>query len=309
MNKGLRIVLNMTILLIVAGFVWYMVSTIKIDETSFAEPESSEKEAFASPYAKVDFFNIPGTISCFELSGNKLYVATEDSVLILDTIGKRVGSFGINSSVRDIVVKNGSIYLLFPTDIAVFSMEGQQTGAWEACSDNSDYCSFTLASDFVFVTDAENKNICKYRIDGNFVKFINSPRGFILPSYSFDIETINDTIYCVNSGRHQVESYTLDGDFIASFGQPGGKPGAFVGCCNPAYISFSPEGDIITSEKGNPRISLYQKNGKFKKILLNSKLLGGGSKAYGIRMQDDKIYVAGNKEISVFVADSDGTVL
>ena len=89
-----------------------------------------------------------------------------------------------------------------------------------------------LTGDFVFITDAQNKNIVKYSREGNFKTFIDSPRDFIIPSYSFDILSYNDTLYCVNSGRHLIESYTLDGDFIAAFGGSGTEHGFFAGCCN-----------------------------------------------------------------------------
>ncbi|GAB6010902.1 NHL repeat-containing protein [Viscerimonas tarda] len=298
MKKEFRILVNVIILAIVSGFVWYIFSTLNRDETSYAEAEA-EQETAVSPYSKVASFDVSGKISRFDLSEDKLYVATDDSVLVLSLSGQYLGGFATGKNdIRDISVTDDRIYLLFPTQIEVVTLNGQPINSWEACSDNSNYYSFTVASGFVFVTDAENKNICQYTTDGNFRKFISSPMDFIVPSFSFDIENFNDTVYCVNPGRQQIESYTLAGDFVASFGQPGSQPGAFVGCCNPAYIAFSPEGDIITSEKGNPRVSRYGKEGRFKELLLNRKQLGGGTAAYEIKIEGDTIYVAGNKTIT-----------
>ena len=330
MGKGLRIIINILILLIVAGFVWYMISSLTKNEVSFtgAETEQQGQDVFVSPYTKEASFEVPEKINALELVDDKLFIATNSSVMIYDFSGMLFGSFKVNgivnyesastgedssvdseesgidgeatTGVRDIVVSDNLIYLLFPTSIKVYSYEGHEVKAWEACSDNSNYCSMTLASGFVFVTDADNKNICKYTTDGNFIKFIHSPRGFVIPNFSFDIDIWNDTIYCVNAGRQQIETYTTDGVFIASFGHPGGQPGAFAGCCNPTHISFTSEGDILTSEKGNPRICLFEKNGRFKSLLLNSKMLGGGSNAYDVKIYDDKLYVALNKIVSVF---------
>ena len=335
MGKGLRIIINVLILLVVVGFVWYMISSLSKEETLYTsiEMEQQGSETFVSPYVKETSFEMPEKINALELVDNNLYVATNNSVMIYDLSGLVLNRFevsgvvsyesddigegssvvtnttadssGVGASLgaRDIVVSDNLIYLLFPTSIKVYSLEGQEVNGWEACSDNSNYCSLTLASGFVFVTDADNKNICKYTTDGTFIKFINSPRGFVIPSYSFDIDTWNDTIYCVNAGRQQIETYTAEGDFIASFGHPGGQPGAFSGCCNPAYITFTPEGDIMTSEKGNPRVCLFEKNGRFKSLLLNSKMLGGGSNAYDVKICDDKLYAALNKTVSVFKKD------
>ena len=332
MRKGLRIVVNILILLVVAGFVWYMISSLSKEETLYTsmETEQQGQEIFVSPYSKEASFEVPENINALELVDNKIYIAADNSVMIYDLSGVLLTRFEVNgivnyesgttdedsnttnttvgssvntnatAEVRDIVISDNLIYILFPTSIKVFSLEGKEVKAWEACSDNSNYCSLTLASGFVFVTDADNKNICKYSIDGNFVKFIQSPRGFIIPSFSFDIDNYNDTIYCVNAGRQQIETYTTEGDFIASFGHPGGQPGAFSGCCNPAYILFTTEGDILTSEKGNPRVCIFEKNGRFKNLLLNSKMLGGGNNAYDIKICDNKLYVAINKTVSVF---------
>ena len=319
MGKGLRIIINILILLIVIGFVWYMISSLSMEKSSYtmAETEQQDEVVFVSPYTKSLSFEVPEKICALELVDDKIYVAAMNSVMIYDLSGALMKRFVVSGvvdygsddevesadaggSVRDIAVMDNLIYVLFPTSIKVYSLEGQEVNAWEACSFNSSYCSMTLTSDFVFVTDAEDKNICKYTIDGNFVTFIDSPRGFVIPSFSFDIATWNDTIYCVNSGRQQIETYTLNGDFIASFGHPGGQPGAFAGCCNPAHISFTSDGDILTSEKGNPRVGIFEKNGRFKSQLLNSKMLGGGSNAYDIKISNEKLYVALNKTISVF---------
>lgn len=298
MNKSLKIIINIAILLVVAGFIWYMVRSVNKDETTYAE--TRQETPFNSRYKKVSSFDLPQEINRFELYNGKLYISARQSVYICDTGGNQLASFTGKDGVRDITVGNNRIYVLYPTFIEAYSEEGVLVYEWEACSELSDYCSIALAGDFVFVTDAENKNICQYTTEGNFVRFIKSPRDFIIPSYSFDIESRNDTIYCVNSGRHLVESYTLDGKFIAAFGGPGGEAGFFAGCCNPAYITFTPDGEIMTSEKGNPRISSFERNGTFREVILNSRLLGGGNKAYEIRTDGSQLFAAGKKTINIF---------
>lgn len=298
MNKSLKIIINIAILLIVIGFIWYMARSVNKDETTYAEIR--QEEPFSSRYKKVSSFDLPQEINRFELHDDKLYVSAGQSVYTYDTGGNQLASFHVRADARDITVGEGHVYVLYPTFIEVYSKDGVLVREWEACSELSDYCSFALAGDFVFVTDAENKNICQYTNEGNFVRFIKSPRDFIIPSYSFDIESRNDTIYCVNSGRHLVESYTLDGKFIAAFGGPGGEAGFFAGCCNPAYITFTPDGELITSEKGNPRVSSFERNGIFRGVLLNSRLLGGGSKGYEVRINGRQLFAAGKKTISIF---------
>ena len=308
MNQASKVVFNIAIFLVIIGFAWYMVASINKEHSPDSGFFRGASESFSSPYRQVTSFKLPAEINRFDLSDNKLFISAGQSVYIFDTEGKRLSDFPVGQDVRDIAVGGDEIYLLYPTRIAVFSMDGKLARHWEACSQLSDYCSFTLAGDAVFVTDAENKNICKYTIEGNFVKFIQSPRGFIIPSYTFDITCRNDTIYCVNSGRHSVETYTQDGDFITAFGSPGSEPGFFAGCCNPAYISFTSGGTLITSEKGNPRMSCFGSDGQFRSVLLDSKALGGGNTAYPVKPYQDKLLVAAKNRIITFQYDPKSAV-
>ena len=303
MNKVFKITFNLIIFLVVVGFVIYMATSINREELPYSETLGESKLSFESPYKQIASFKLPEEIKRFDLYGDRLFISAGQSVYIFGAEGKQLTNFPAGQDVRDIRVSGDGIYLLYPTRIAVYTMNGVFVRQWEACSNLSDYCSFTIAGDAIFVTDAENKNICKYSTDGNFEKFIKSPAGFVIPSYSFDIDSWKDTIYCVNSGRHSVESYTLNGNFIAAFGTSGSEAGSFAGCCNPSYISFTPGGLLITSEKGNPRISSFERNGKFKSMWINSKTLGGGNKAYMVKAMENKLFVAGKNKVSVYQCD------
>ncbi|MDR0560001.1 MAG: hypothetical protein LBG92_07500 [Prevotellaceae bacterium] len=264
------------------------------------------ESTFVSPYKHVASFDMENTVRCFEYHNDRLYIADDRKISIFDIEGNRLADFAVagNDFVRDIAVSRDRIYLLFPARIDVCSMSGEKLQTIEACSENSDYCSFAISSEEeIFVTDAANKHICKYSSEGNFVKFINSPNRFIIPSYTFGIDIAENIVYCSNSGRHQIEKYTLDGEYIESFGKAGSEAGSFTGCCNPVHIAGSSTGDIITSEKGNPRISCYGKDGNFRCILLDSKLIGNGNKACDVKACGDKLYVATARKVSIFAFD------
>ena len=303
MNNFLKIALNALVFLLIAGFGYYMIRSIILDEKTMQQDEENIENTFVSPYKKVNSFDAVSNIICFDICENRLYAALSDRISIFNLSGKHQYDFKIETNVRDIIAED-NIYLLYPTRIDLYSFDGQKKVEWEACSDNSDYCAFTVSKDYIFVTDAENKHIVQYNKEGQLVRFIRSPEGFIIPSYSFDIININDTIYCANSGRHKIESYTLDGEFVASFGKSGAQAGAFAGCCNPAYLAKTSNGNILASEKGNPRISCYGRDGKFRTILFDGNMLGGGTAAYEIHTFGENIYIAGKKTISVYSFDT-----
>ncbi len=261
-------------------------------------------EGFASPYRLTFGFTAPEEINAFEICDDKIVLAAPNNIYIYSMAGQIENNFPIPSDVRDLAIYEGNIYLLFASRIEVYDMRGDMLKEWQACSDDSDYCSFTVFAGGVFATDATNKNICKYNLDGSLARFVKSPDGFIVPSYSFGITHIGDTVYCSNPGRHLVEAYTADGDFIKSFGKAGTEAGAFSGCCNPVQLASTNAGEILTSEKGIPRISCYGTDGTFRSVLLNDKMLGGGHAAYDVRVHEDKLIVAGNKNVKVFQYDS-----
>jgi hypothetical protein len=311
MNKTFKIILNILIFALIAGFGYYMFHSMTAHETNADTKLEDDATTRVFLYKKINSFDAASKVQCFDLHNNSVYVALTDKISVFDLSGNHQRDFAIKTGVRDIVVSgrdvacnvSTTIYLLYPARIDLYSFEGEKLYEWEACSDNSDYCAFTTTKDYVFVTDAENKNIVQYDKQGHLVRFIKSPDGFIIPSYAFDIICINDTIYCSNSGRHRIESYTLNGEFIASFGISGAQAGAFAGCCNPVYLAKNYDGNILTSEKGNPRISSYDRNGKFRSILFDSNMLGGGTEAYRMKVSGEKIYIAGKKTISVYGFD------
>lgn len=258
---------------------------------------------FVSPYRRIFGFLAPDDICAMEVDGGSIYIATPNNISIYGMSGELQTNFPTPSDLRDITIYEGKIYALYPTRIEIYDRLGEITNEWEACSENSDYCSLAVCPDGVFVTDAANKNICKYNLDGTLARFIQSPKGFIVPSYCFGITYMDGIVYCSNPGRHLVESYSTDGEFVAAFGKPGTEAGAFSGCCNPAVLTPSNNGELLTSEKGIPRISCYRTDGSFRSVLLDNKALGGGHNAYDVRVMKDKLIVAGGNKVSVFQYD------
>ena len=58
--------------------------------------------------------------------------------------GALVSNFPVGSSVRDVTVDDDRVYLLYPTRVEVYDLEGGWIRDWEACSEESDYCSLTV---------------------------------------------------------------------------------------------------------------------------------------------------------------------
>lgn len=123
----------------------------------------------------------------------------------------------------------------------------------------------------VYLADAGSRQvlICDRRtgeITGHFGKKNEPPGapGFVVPSPYFDLAVGRERLHVVNPGRLRVESYTFDGRFESSWGEPGMAINRFCGCCNPVYFAILPDGGFITSEKGLARVNIYSPTGEFK---------------------------------------------
>jgi len=303
MNNISKIALNVLIFAVIAGFGYYMVRSMSADKRTIRAGEERVESTLVSPYKEINRIEVDSDILSFDICKDAVFVAFNDRVSVFELSGHHRQDVAISEGIRDIAIDFGTMILLYPTTIKMLSYDGRNLREWRACDDNSDYVAITTCNDYIFVTDANNKNVVQYDKQGRLVRFITSPDRFIIPSHVFDIININDTIYVVNSGRHRIESYTRNGEFIASFGQSGRQPGAFAGCCNPVFIAATPGGNILTSEKGNPRISSYTRDGKFRTILFDAQMLGGGTDAYRMRVSGDYIYIAGRQTISIFGKD------
>ena len=268
-----------------------------------AQPDGNAAVEPTSPWRRTVSFAVPGRIRSFEWYGDDLYVATDDAIHVFDPVGKALRRFAVASEVRDLAAGVDGLYVLYPSRVEVRLPGGKCLRTWEACDDGSDYCALAVGQGFVFVTDAAHKHICKYATEGRFVGFIRSPEVFIIPSLTFGIACTKGVLYCSNSGRHRIERYTLDGEYLGAFGQPGSAPGCFAGCCNPVHLSHTSGGELITSEKGEPRISCYGGDGVFRGVLLDSRMLGGGHAAYDVKLWNDRLYVAGNRQITAYRLD------
>jgi len=307
-KKYLKILINTLIFALVAGFGYYMVRSMVVGEIKAPSEDRGKivrgnEDGFVSPYRKKGDFSVAFNIHSMDIFRNIIYIAQSHQVSLFNLSGGHIRDFRVEEGVRDIAVEDEVIFLLYPSRIDLYSSEGEKKDEWGGYSSRTDYCSITTTDDYLFVSDAGNKLIFQYDKHGRLVRHINSPQGFIIPSYSFDIISIHDTLYCANSGRHTIESYTMDGAFIQAFGTSGAQAGAFAGCCNPAYLTKNRHGHILTSEKGAPRISCYGRDGRFRTILFDANMLGGGTAAYRVAVSGEELYIAGKKSVSTYCFD------
>jgi len=190
--------------------------------------------------------------------------------------------------------------------ILVISTEGKLKDEWGPFEDKAIITSVASNNSWIAFADAGNKMVVILYKDGRVAKLIGQNDGqFILPSPYFDVALdANNNLYVANTGHRRIETRTIEGQLISIFGEPGMAPGAFCGCCNPAYFIITPEG-FVTSEKGINRIKILSKTGEFVEFVSSRNKFvasipldlasGDGITIYGANPADSKLYIFNRK--------------
>jgi len=169
---------------------------------------------------------------------DRIYIAGEQGVEIYNPAGKREAAFPVQGSARCIQVdRNGLIYLGMEDHLEIFSMQGRQLKRWKNCGIDALITSVAVTPEDVYIADAGNKIVCRYDLDGNFLRRIgekdpqkNIP-GFIIPSPWFDIGMDHEgSLWIVNPGRHRFEKFNRDGELLSSWGKATMAMDGFCGC-------------------------------------------------------------------------------
>jgi len=172
------------------------------------------------------------------------------------------------------VAADGTIFAGLRDHIEVFDATGARTARWDSPDPKTWLTGLAAGAKDVFAADAGKLVVLRYDRAGKIIGRIgqkdaarNVP-GFIVPSPFLDVILHPDGLLRVNNtGRHQVEAYTLDGDLAAAWGKPTAAIDGFCGCCNPIALAALADGRIVTCEKGIPRVKIYSAAGEFQSVV------------------------------------------
>jgi len=168
------------------------------------------------------------------------------------------------------VDQNQQIWIGMTSYLVMYDQDGTLVKRWNSLGDRAIFTSITTSGENVYVADAGNRIIHNYNSSGQSIQKIGEKDdqkeipGFIIPSPYFDVAIDdNGLLWAANTGRHTFENYNKDGSLRTSWGVTSLKIEGFSGCCNPAHFAILNDNSFITSEKGMPRIKLYDQHGQF----------------------------------------------
>ncbi len=212
----------------------------------------------------------------------------------------------------------GILYVGLGDRVAVYDTKGALESRWESLGPKCVITSICACRNQVFIADAGQRVVWRCDPSGKPLGKIgrrdegreegkgggNDAPGFIVPSPYFDLAVATDgMLRIVNPGRHRIETYTLDGDFVGSWGKAGMGIESFSGCCNPCNFALLPSGGFVTCEKGLPRVKVHDDKGALVAVVAGPDRFVEGDRALG------EDWRQGSKGALDVAVDSKGRVL
>lgn len=205
------------------------------------------------------------------VSDSMIIVATANELIRFDYSGKEILRKQLIDSATCVTIDdNRQIWIGMRHYVVMYDLNGTLVKRWNSFGDRSVITSLAVSGENVYVADAGNRIVYQCNTNGQIMQKIGEKNeqkgisGFAIPSPYFDV-AIDDGgfLWAANTGKHTFENYNPDGSLRTSWGITSFKVEGFSGCCNPAHISILDDNSFITSEKGMPRIKLYDQHGQF----------------------------------------------
>lgn len=186
-----------------------------------------------------------------------------------DAEGSGLGVCGIEGSVYAVAaMPDGRVLAGLPRRIVVLGTDWSTLAEWPL--DDVLPTAIAVGEKRIYAADATGRVVRVLDFDGRTLDVIgqrdpeNGIEGFVVPSPYFCVRIAPDGLLRIaNPGGHQIEAWTIDGQFELAWGRASYAVEGFCGCCNPVSFDLLPGGGFVTGEKGLPRVKTYDDHGTF----------------------------------------------
>lgn len=209
------------------------------------------------------------------VADSQLVVVAGNLLLKYDFNGKELSRRQIVDTAYCVTVDHyHQVWIGLRHNVVMYDPEGTLIKRWNSFGNRSVITSLAISGENVYVADAGNRVVYHCNSNGQIMARIGEKDeakgvpGYIIPSPYFPL-ALDDSnfLWVVNPGLHSFENYNADGSLRTSWGKASFKIDGFTGCCNPAYFAITDDNSFVTSEKGMPRIKLYDQHGVFKGVV------------------------------------------
>jgi hypothetical protein len=264
MNK--KIIALISVLVLLAFIVYMIIDLVKPEGSDGTNSTITVFDTIPDSWKISSEFKVTeGNLESVAVSNSGLvFLGGKSFISCYDKELKKIWSFKTDSSIASLNYYNDTLYATSSDNIFVISKKGEIIEEWGPFEKNSIFTSVSVNANFVAVADAGNKEVYILNKKGAVLRIIGQNDGqFVIPSPYFEVALDEkNNVYIANTGHRRIETHSIDGSLLSSFGEPGLAPDAFAGCCAPAHFILVPQG-FVTAEKGVNRIKILNKEGRF----------------------------------------------
>ena len=238
--------------------------------------EYSKVDPALITYKEVRNYNLASdSLNAIALKQDKIYLADGSFIRILNLNGEQLVRFGLPYEATCVEINgDGKILVGFKDRIGLCNDTGESIWITDMINESAYITAVAIKGTLIFASDAGNRLVQRFDISGKFLGNFegktgeDDSTGFIVPSGYFDLKVNQEgELWVVNPGRHSLENYTDEGDLRGSWENSSPAIEGFSGCCNPAHLTFLPDGSFVTSEKLIVRIKVYKPSGEFVSVV------------------------------------------
>ena len=209
----------------------------------------------------------------------RIWVAGDREVQIRAADGGLLAGLPIDGRATSLAVSPDLAYVGITDHVAVFDAgDLSRLETWPSFGDRTRLTSMALSPRGLWIADAGNARIGHFDASGALIGSIPAPGDepdtwttsghFAVPSPYFDVAVDGDgRLLVANPGWHRVETWTADGGALGSWGWQSSEPEGFAGCCGPANLAQIGHDDVVTCDKGLPRVKIYRRDGTLRTLV------------------------------------------
>jgi len=300
MNKKLTALMSLAVIL---AFMGYIIFDSTRSPQSVSSTEQSVEPLSEDQWVIDKTYNTgAGELSAVAVDDDgNVYIGGTSYIKALTGDLGVIWSVDTEEKINALAVSGDTVFAATNEAVLLYSSSGKPMGEWGPWEGGSMITSLSVEGEYLAVADAGNKRVFVIGRKAEVISMMgHSEDKFVIPSPYFDVSLGDGHLYIANTGNHRVEQWSLDGRKTALFGVAGTAPEAFCGCCNPAHFVAIPQG-FVTAEKGINRIKILDRDGNFVEFVSSSNdfiesqpldvASSDGKRIYAANKADNTIYL------------------
>jgi len=303
MNKKVAGIVSVVFIVICIAYIVFDVATGRSDRNTAVEAPGKSEELTTSWQITNEMEITGGRLQAVSMAAEGNVICGGDSFISLyDSNYEQLWHTDTPAAITALAASGDTIYAATQETVLLYDLSGKLIDEWGPYDDGAILTSIATNSEYIAMADAGNKLVFILDRKGALESVMGYPGDpFIIPSPYFDVWLTGDNILlAANTGERHIEFRSLEGRLIRSIGEEGDELQYFCGCCNPSHFTLTPGGRIITAEKGINRIKIIDQDGSLIEPVARPVFFRPSSPVDLAAAGEDMIYAANSENSTLY---------